>query len=185
MTTAAVTAVGQEVVQRTVAIALDFPSGVVRVNGSPADIAFGGDTYIGVGGLGSISAVRESNELRAYDLTLGLSGVPSDSVALALTEAYQGRAGTVWEVLLQDGVVVADPVIAFRGRMDQMNVSTGQTSAVTVKLINRLADWERPKIRRYTNEEQDRRFPGDGFFRFVPATVEKEIVFPAASFSRR
>jgi len=184
LTTAALNAVQAEVVARTVAVSLDFPSGISRFNGSPADIAIGGETFLGVGGLGGISATSESNELRAYDLTVELSGVPNDSVAVALTEAYQGREGVVWEVLFDraTGAVIADPVVIFRGRMDQMTVQMGQAAKVTVKLINRLADWERPKLSRYTDEEQTRLYAGDDGLKFVAATVEKELVWPAAGF---
>jgi len=78
--------------------------------------------------------------------------------------------------------VVADPVIIFRGRMDQMDITLGDTAQVAVKLENRLADWERPKIIRYTYNDQQLRDPGDGSFRFLPATTEKEIVWPSRSF---
>lgn len=183
LTTVAASAVAAETPLRTVAIELDFPSGFTRVNGSPSDLTLNGQVYIGIGGLGAISAVEESSELRAYDLTLQLSGVPRDAVALALAEAYQGRRGTVWEVLL-DPVTYApllDPIVVFRGRMDQMTVTLGDTATVKVTLLNRLADWERPRVRRYTDEDQKRIYPFDDGFKFVAATTEKPIIWPANS----
>jgi hypothetical protein len=97
---------------------------------------------------------------------------------------YQGRKGTIWEVMLAptSWLPVADPMIIFRGRMDQMDITLGATAEVTVKLENRLTDWERPKIRRYTDADQRRRDPADGAFRFLPATTEKVIIWPARSF---
>ena len=187
LTTAAATAATSEIVARTVAVELDFAGGVVRVNGSVASITIGGNEFLGIGGLGGISAAEESAELQAYGLTVSLSGIPRDAISLALAEAYQGRAATVWEVLLNRDTwqPIADPVVIFRGRMDQMNVSLGQSATVEVRLENRLVDWERPRIRRYTSEDQQVAFPTDRGFEFVSDTAEREIVWPAASFFRR
>jgi hypothetical protein len=186
LTSAAQTAIAAETVARQVAVALDFPTGVARWNSSPADIVVDGQTFFGVGALGSISVAEEGIELRSYGMTVGLTGVPRDAIAFALGTAYQGRPGTVWEVVLNATTwqPVADPIVIFRGRMDQMDITLGQMAEVTVKLENRLTDWERPKILRYTDAEQRRRDPSDGSFRFLPATTEKEIIWPARSFFR-
>jgi len=179
MTTAADTAVQAEVVDRTTAVALDFASGMVRLCGAPFDITIDGETFIGVGQLGGISVVEESAELQSYGLTISLQGIPRDSIALALTQSYQGRPGIVWEVpLTAAGLAVADPIVVFRGRMDQMTVELGATAAVRVQLQNRLVDWERARIRRYTSEDQQREHPGDLGFAFVSATAEKDIIWP-------
>jgi len=172
-----------EVVLRTVAVDLDFPSGAVRLNGSPADLEWGGLTFLGVGGLGAISVVEEAAELRAYDLTLQLSGIPRDMVALALTEQYQRRTGTVWEVIFDrtTHLPITDPVVIFRGRMDQMAVTLGDMATIQVTLQNRLADWETPRILRYTHEDQQRLHPDDLGLRFVSDTVQKQLFWPVAA----
>lgn len=184
LTVAAINAVTDETPLRTVAIEMDFPSGFVRINGSPTSLYLGGNEFLGVGGLGAITVVEEAAELRAYDLSVQLSGVPRDSVALALTEAYQGRRGTVWEVPLDRSTwqPVADPIIVFRGRMDQMDIRIGDTATISVKLLNRLADWDRPRIRRYTDADQQAKHPGDNGFRFVATTTEKTIEWPSKAY---
>jgi hypothetical protein len=140
-----------------------------------------GDTYTGLGLLGSVSVVEEGAELRSYGLALSITGIPADAISIALTEAYQGRSATVWEVLLDDaGVPIADPFIVFRGRMDQLDIALGSSAVVTVRVENRLTDWERARVRRYTAEDQKAVYPADEFFSFVPAVAETEIVWPAA-----
>jgi hypothetical protein len=183
LASAALAAVQTEVVSRTIAVALDFPSGFARYCGAPFDLVIDGATFLGVGALGGVSVVEEGIELRAYGLEVMLTGIPRDNVALALTEAYQGRRATVWEVPLDaSNAPVADPAVVFRGRMDQMNVSLGETASVTVRLENRMADWERARVRRYTDEEQRRDYPTDAFFGFLSATVEKDLIWPARTF---
>lgn len=180
LTSAVAGAVQGEQVARTVAVALDFPSGIARFNSSPTDITFGGATYLGVGILGSVSVTEESAELRAYGLTITLSGIPRDAFALALLQGYQGRRGSVWEVPLNPTTfaVLANPVLIFRGRMDTMQIGLGANAAVTVALENRLTDWDRPRMSRYTDEDQQAAQPGDTGFRFVSAMAEREIIWP-------
>jgi len=184
LTAAVTTGISGETVVRTVAVELDFPSGFVRWNASPADITISGNTFTGVGALGSISMSDEGTELRSYGLTVGLSGIPRDAVTIALSEDYQGRAATVWDVPMDTATLqpLASPVIIFRGRMDQMEITLGETAQVTLKLENRLTDWERARITRYTDVDQRDRDANDGSFRFVSATTDKDIIWPARSF---
>jgi hypothetical protein len=185
LSAAQLSAASAEQVARTVAVELDFPDGFARFHGGHDSITIDGATFLGVGQLGSISVAEESAELRAYGMTIRLAGVPRDSIAYALGQAYQGRRGTVWEVQLDPATfqVIGAPLVVFRGRMDQMDIALGQQASVTVKLENRLADWDRPRIRRFTDDEQRRRDPNDGSFRFLSATTEKEIIWPARSFT--
>jgi hypothetical protein len=177
------TAVTQEQVARTVAVELDFPSGIARWNASPFTIAIAGNPFLGVGVLGTISVTEESAELRAYGLTLSLSGIPRDVISLALLQGYQNRRGTVWEVILDpDTHAPQAAIVIFRGRMDTLDVQLGETATVQVQLENRLADWERPRIRRYTDEDQQQAYPGDTGFRFVPSTTDKEIIWPSREY---
>jgi hypothetical protein len=178
-------AAAAEQVARTVAVELDFPDGFARFHGGHDSITIDGNTFSGVGQLGSVSVAEESAELRAYGLVVRLSGVPRDAVAYALGQAYQGRKGTVWEVQLDPATfqVIGTPLVVFRGRMDQLDIALGAQASVTCRLENRLADWDRPRIQRFTDDEQRRRDPADGSFRFLPATTEKEIIWPARSFT--
>lgn len=184
LTEAAEGAVQQEVVHRTAAVELLFPSGPVRLNGSPVTIEIEGQEYLGVGGLGKIASAEESTELKAYQIALQLSGIPRDAIASSITEAYQGRRCTVWEVWQdpETGAVIDDPAIVFRGRMSQMNVTLGSTATVEVIAENRLSGWDRPRLRRYTDEDQQREHPGDLAFAFAAATAELELTWPAKSF---
>jgi hypothetical protein len=179
------TAAAAEQVARTVAVELDFPDGFARFHGGHDAITIDGASFLGVGQLGNISVAEESAELRSYGMTIKLSGVPRDSITYALGQAYQGRRGTVWEVQFDPSTwqVIGAPLVVFRGRMDQMDIALGQQAVVTVRLENRLADWDRARIRRFTDDEQRRRDPNDGSFRFLSATTEKEIIWPARSFT--
>ena len=186
MTPAAILAVLAEAAVRTVAVQLDFDSAPVRLCGAPYPITIGSDEFLGLGVLGKISITEESADLQSYSMTLELSGIPRDAIALAFAEPYQGRAATVWEVPFDaNWVPVIDPIVLFRGRMDQMQIQHGETSTVALTMLNRLANWERPTIRRYSDTEQQRKFPGDLGFQYASAMESKEINWPARGWFQR
>lgn len=186
MTTAAILAVTAEAAFRTVAVELLFDGGPVRLTGSPLNVRIDDSDFLGVGAMGKISTAEEASDLQSYSMTLVLSGIPRDSIALALTEPYQGRSATVWDVpMTADFVPVLDPVIIFRGRMDQMQIDLGDSASVTVTLLNRLADWERARVLRYSDVEQQRAFAGDLGMQFAAAMETKEISWPAAGWFRK
>ena len=165
-------------------VELDFPSGFLRVNSSDRTIAFdsgsGVEDFLGVGNLGSITVITEGTDLVARGVELSLSGIPAANIALAFENA-QRRSGKVWTGYFDsDYVLVADPILFFSGLIDNTSVTLGETATVTVFLESRLITWQRPKIQRYTNENQLLRFPGDKFLEFVNQMVEKELLWGIA-----
>ncbi len=175
--TAATKAESQAAVLRPVWLAkLAFDSGTTRVWSGRGDITFDSEVYQGVGDVGSIGAVEESVEHKAFGITLRLTGIPAAMLSIALGEDVQGRTAQVWIGFLDGNYqLVADPVLVFQGRMDTMDPSLGETVTVTLTAESRLIDWYRPRVRRYTDADQQERFPGDKGLEFVNEATEKEI----------
>lgn len=179
------TAARQPVVRLVAAVELDFAGGMVRACSAPFSLSFDGDgdgiasEFFGVGNLGRISFVQEAAELQAYQTVVSLSSVPSEMLAIALGEHYQGRPGKIWLLLVDsdDRSIVGDPILVFQGRIDTMDIERGATGEIDVTLINALADWERPRGGRFNDATHQSRWPGDKFFEFVEQSVEKQIVW--------
>lgn len=157
------------------AVELMFASGASRANSTPTDITIDGNLYRGVGELGRIGPAKESTEVQADRITVALTGIDPALIATALADHYQGRRGTIYHGLLDEDHQAVGTYIAFRGRMDTMPIEMGKTATIEVTIASRLADWSRPRGSRYTDEEQQRRYPGDLGLQFVSATVEKEL----------
>jgi hypothetical protein len=179
------TAIAAELVRPFLAAELDFASGMVRLNSTPLTLRFdsgaGAVDFLGVGRLGEFSAVSEGAELQAYGVAIKLSGVAPEHVAIALGEHYQGRAARIWLGFLDaNHAIVPNPALIFQGRMDDMPISLGETAEIAVNVESRLADWERPRVRRYTDADQQERHPGDLGCQFVAQMVEKELVWGRA-----
>ena len=136
-------------------------------------------TYIGAGNLLSISSIQENVELKAAGVTVMLSGIGSPLLSKAQTEDYQGR-----ELIIRlgafdgSGNVIADPIIVFSGFMDTMTISDGgDTATIAVTVENKLVEFEKTKVRRYTDNDQRILHPTDKGLEFVSQIQEKEIVW--------
>ena len=156
-----------------------------------------GTTYAGTGQLLEIDTVEETTEVAARSASISLSGVPSSLLALALQTQYQGRKCIVQfgvytngGVLKEDGFYVLKEddghlsleasnksrSLIFSGYMDQMTIAEGpETSTIALSVESRLIDLERIRTRRYTSEDQKRRFPGDLGLDFVNSIQDKEL----------
>jgi hypothetical protein len=158
-------------------VELDYESGAVRIASTPFDITYDGDTYLGVGRLGSISAIQEGPEQKSYGVSMELSGIPASYFAEMSQERFQDRACRIWVGFLDaeshrpDGA----PAQMFGGRMDVVALQLGQTITVTLTAESRLVDWERAPNRRFTDQDQQRAFPGDLGLQFVQATTDMEL----------
>lgn len=178
ITAAADAAFAAENVPLLVLAQLDFDSGTTRVTNNAFDVQWNGYTWLGAGNLGSAEAVQEGADLQAYGLVLRLSGIPEGQLAIALDEQYQGRGATIWAAPLDaNHRIIDEPVIVFKGRMDTMPISMGATGSIELNLESRLVDWERPRVRRYNDADQQQEYPGDFGLQFVEQMVEKELVW--------
>lgn len=140
------------------------------------DMQWNGITWLGIGGLGTIEPIQEQASLEAIGLRLTLSGVPTEAIAITLGEQYQGKPCQIWFAPLREDLqLLSSPVRAFSGRMDTMDTEVGETATITVSVESRMVAWERAKTRRYNNEDQQSRYPGDRGFEFVAQMVEKNL----------
>jgi len=166
-------ALGDEVVEPFFALDLEFDSGTLRFWSGVGTKVIDGESYIGAGTFLGISDIEETAEIAAAGVTLTLSGIPAELLSLALNEPYQNR-----RALIYFGIAgaEADMAIVFVGTMDRMDIEEGaETSVISLAVENRLLDLERARVRRYTNNDQRSRFPGDRGFEFVETIQDREI----------
>jgi len=159
-----------------VLVELDFADGVVRVCNASYTFSWDGNDWLGMGTLGSIEAISEGSALQMYNCALTLSGIPSDLISEALSQNYQGRNAIIRIAPLNsDYTFIADPVIVFKGRMDTMDIEIGSTSKLSLSVESRLVDWDRPRIRRFNDDDQRSEFPNDRGFKYVAQVVQKDL----------
>ena len=185
LTSAMESAVTADLVRPITLVQCAFDTGNLNLWSGIGDLTVSGVDYVGAGSLLSIGEIAETSELSANGITVTLSGVTSPLLSKARDEDYQGRE---LKVLLgaMDAVngVISNPVVVFSGFMDTMVINDGgETSTIQVTVENRLIEFERTRVRRYTAEDQKIDFPTDKGLEFVAEMEEKEIVWGRASVS--
>lgn len=185
LTTSAAAAIASGMVPLALLVEMDLTAPLF-VNTTNADMIIGGSTYYGTKGLGKIAAISESSaEIKG--LQFELSGVPSDKISLALSEAVQGKAVRIKTAIFDPSTyAVLDTRLRWAGWLDVMAISDGeQTATITVSAEHAGVDLTRPSSSLYTDAEQQRLATGDLFLQFLADQVEQRIVWPTADWFKK
>lgn len=162
-----------EVLQPFFAVDLEFDSGTLRLWTGVGAKVIDGNTYTGAGNFLQVSEMRETAELRASGVTLSLNGIPSNVLSLALQEPYQERPARVYFGLIGQQTAMSE---VFTARMDQMTIEEGaEVCTIQLSIENVLIDLERSRVLRFTNNNQQSRFPDDRGFEFVETIQQREL----------
>ena len=132
-----------------------FKDETFYLNTSPIQITYNGNSYFGVGSLGSIEVIRETDEIEVTNIKLSLNGANSTIREYVSKLEYANRRCILYAVLLNSlDVVIGTPVVIYDGLMDNMSMSLGQDSTIQLIVTNHVADWNRTRNGRYTSAEQ-------------------------------
>lgn len=167
-----------------------FDGDPLRVCSAGYAMDWNGYSWIGTGNLGSIEEVKETETGEVTGLAFTLSGVPSSTLAIALGAAgsYQRRVVNVYTAFLAlpTHAILADPVLEWSGLIDTMDiVDEAETATVRVTAENELFDFDRPAAIYWTDEDQQRLYPGDTGLRFAKQLTDRALIWPAAAFFAR
>lgn len=166
-------------IQLALFVELIFDSGALRMWSGVGSFTLLGNVYTGVGNFGGIDRIEENaGDTKATGMVLTLSGIPSSLIATCLTEKFQGRPASIWLGLFDSSwALINDPVKIFKGRMDYPLIEEGgETATISVYVESLLIDLERPRVRRYTNEDQAELYPGDTLA-YVAGLQNRDIVW--------
>jgi len=139
-----------------------------------------GQTFTGVGWLGSISAIPETVDVVAQNVTLTLSGIPPELVSDTINAVRQYSEATVWFGLFDtNGNLIADPVQMFQGHLDVPTIMDGAADAtISITAENPLISLNLAQERRFTDCDQQLDYPGDLGMSFVVGLQFAYIQWP-------
>lgn len=154
-------------------VKMEFAASTVYVHNGIGSYTWGGEDWLGVGSLGSVSQLEEGSDVSPYSITLTLSALDATLSGQALNEDYFMRPVTVYVgVLSADDELLDDPLPMWAGFMDVMSITAGQEGGsgdqIIVTCESELAAFDRSANLRYTNQTQQRLYPSDTFFEFMP-----------------
>lgn len=166
-------------VRPVVLVIAEFDTEIIRFWNGIGPLEYDKETYTGAGSLLKISEIVETQSIEARGAVFDLSGIPSELIAIALSEQYQDRPiRMIFAPLDSSGAVIADPFTFFSGKMDVMSIEEGRTSAsIRLTAENDLIALTRINERRRTPEDQRLTYSGDTFFDQVASLQSKDIVW--------
>lgn len=158
-----------------------FLDGEVRLWTGYGPIVWQWQTWQGIGTLLSVSSIEEGSDVYPRGITLSLSGFDPDLLAEALGNVRQGLPVIVYFVLFYPGSprgIIADPLIAWAGKMDQPVIdASAETATISLNCENLLSAMNVAVERRYTTEDQQRDWPGDAGLSFVYGIQDQTILW--------
>lgn len=164
------------------AISVAFKDSTLRLWTGLGDLFFDSATFIGSGNLLSISNINETADIRASGVKVSLSGLDSSILSSSISQDSEGGIVKIYFGVLETSSnqtqVVDTPYQLFEGSLDTIQISeTGQTATITVTVENKLITLERPRNRRYTDQDQKNLFSGDKGLEFVDDLQDKELIW--------
>lgn len=186
MSTAAAAIGAGEVARLAMLVYCDFASGALRTWEGVGELVLSdGTVWQGNGGLVGVTDADLAAGFFASTLTLTLSGVPTEfddiyARAMASEEEVKGRRIIVsWLAFDEAWAPVGLPVAIWAGVMDKLSFDKAQgTRAVSLQCETPFVSRRKPRYAFLTDEDQQRRFPGDQGLRFASAASEKQLTWP-------
>lgn len=150
------------------------PSGPLRLWTGQGNFDLDGKTFLSAFPILSVSPIEDDTEVSAKGVTISLSAVPDEIVAIALNPQNYGMPTKIWLAQTVDGAVVGEPYELFTGSLDQVSLRTGSDAHVVIAEIE--SDLVRlliPKPYRYTQADHAARNPGDKSFEYTPSVASR------------
>jgi len=171
-------------------LALQFSGSPVYLNSSNWHIPFGGKTYQGAAGLGTISPVADQPG-QVVGLSLSMSATSPATLSLAMDGAgtVKGTPCTlrvaVFAVAQDGSLVLADAPLLWAGALDTMSLSLdGTTRTVSVTAESTAIRLMRSIPWLYSDADQRLVNALDGSFSFLADQIGKPIVWPNRNWFR-
>lgn len=153
-------------------------SPVVRVWGGYGSITLGGETYDGIGDRGLIIVSGGMIGDSEQNVSLSLSGVEPDVIALFDASAVQGAPVQIWELTFDgSGQTMLDAQIIKAGRLDTCNIdeTVGSTSTIIASVETQARGLGRAGQRMRTDADQRLIDSGDAIFKAVSFAGNKTL----------
>lgn len=166
-------------------VELEFSSGTIRLNSSNWHLAYGGNTYTGAYGLGSVSAITDQPG-EVQGITLALSAGESIRIALALDDddEVQGAVCRIRTAIISTtDYTVLDAPVDWAGTCDTMAIGEdGQQAEIRVTAESNAVDLLRGTPATYSDADQQALYPGDLAFSYVVSQIDQPVVWPSREF---
>ncbi|MGI4849315.1 MAG: hypothetical protein ACRYGK_14420, partial [Janthinobacterium lividum] len=162
-------ALEKAVVKTVFFLELAFQGSTQYMCSSNVSIVWNGHTWLGLGILGSISSIVESDDLASKSVTFTLSAAEPSWLALAAgpLETYAGRKAKLYRCPLDDSfALIGTPERCWQGVMDMLTlgIEDDGSSAISLKCETGAFSLKRGSTLRMNAAQQKQRHPTDSGF---------------------
>ena len=179
---ATIAALQDPVIRWVVIVRIETPSLTLLMTSGDNDLTYNSETYT-PGTLGNISPVTEGG-LQDSAISITFSGVDVSTLAVAASQDFLNSPVMVRLIPHDDTwQPVGDGILMFDGfTSDAPSISYGSKSEIGVSCKGKFAALDRARSERYSDAEQQRKYPGDLGMQYAASVANKDVVWPASSF---
>lgn len=170
---------------------LEFKTETFYVWNGEYKININGNVYFPLHGTAQIEGLSQANSTESQAITISLNGLNNDNVdflSIALkdtSEVDQQFINIYMQLFDEDWQPIGAPIGIWWGFMQPLTVSRSETNAeqgatqmITLNAENAFFNRSRPSSSRYTDRDQQKRYPNDKFFQFTSSLINKTITYP-------
>lgn len=187
-TTAQQEAREKAVVPQAYFVSFDFAGGMVRLCNFNQTMEWGGYSWLGLGALGNISEVDDSDGVESKSLNFTLNVAQTSLLALAVgpVEEYRGRAAKMYECPLTENFQLIDtPIRCWSGYMDMMSVGIdGEQGQIFLKCETAAYGLKRQPTLRMNAPQQRANYPTDSGFDYLNDLSARPAMWLSVKFQR-
>lgn len=172
-------AIEESVVRPFFLLKLQFDSGYIYLSSTNRDLSWDSHTWLGNGWFRDFPKVTDGSDITTENLTVKLSGIPLSLIALVLGQTKNRNEGVLYFGLFNEShQIISDPIELFAGYIDVPKIEDSIDSAViTITIENENSDFDIPRESRFTDNDQQAKYPGDTGFRYVAALANKIVTW--------
>jgi len=170
-----------------IAVAFDFPSGMIRLWSGIGDLIIGADTYLGAGELARVSWSKETANLTTDRKTYQLAGEQVDPALISESDidgSFKRSVTEYFGFLTPDlRTLLATPEVNWEGEISNIKRVDGASPAIEVNAESRYIMLDQIDGWRYTHQHQQQFYAGDLGFNQVHTVDTKQVFFGGATVS--
>lgn len=158
---------------------IDMPGYTARLFSGVGELVWddgdGDETWLG-SSLLDIQTMTATTRGEAQSLNITVPGIDGDIKDEVLDYLVRGSDVYVWFFYVgEDGTIVADPWLAFAGKVDVPQIEEGESITISVGCLDALGFAFRRTVSRRSNQDQQGLFSGDVFFEFAASIAREPI----------
>lgn len=159
------------------AVEIEFQENdVTRAHSGVGNILIDGQTFYGVGELGSVGMLESVGDAKPSRLVLELSGIPGSILQDVLAAKARGRPARLIQIVFHsDTGRLIRAEVAITGFVTDYSVQSGSDNKVAVTIADEFELFEMPWYKFWTDDGHQLDYAGDAFCRYAAQMPDREI----------